>query len=270
MISMGKVWDRAMEVMAGRAAIIASIAFMLLFAPSVAQAAIDAVAGASPGLTFIGGLIGLVVALGALIGTLAITAVATDPAVDQRTALAIGGGRIGPMFGIGLVLMIALFVSAMPAILLLGTSGFDVDRARAGLSQDTLDLGRFGLAMLFFLMLAAMWFWIAARLVPLVGVVVNERRGLGALRRSFALSRGSALKLIGVLILYSIVLAVVLMATTSIVGLIVRLLVGPDAPGAVGFGTGVAAAAVTAVSSVVQAVFSGQFYVAARDVRDRA
>lgn len=270
MISVGTVWDRTVEVVAGRFAILAAIALLLLVAPPVAQAAVDAVAGTSPVARIVGTIVSLLVLLAAIVAALAITAVATDPAVDRRSALAIGGGRIGAMLGSMIVLGLVLLVSMLPGVFLLATSGFDVERARAGLSQDALDVGRAGLALLYFGGIAIVWFWLGARLVPLVAVVVNERRGLGALRRAFDLSRGSALKLIGVLILYVIVLVVVLLAATSVVGLIVRLVAGGEGAAAVAFATTLAAAAVTAVFSVLQSVFSGQFYIAARDRRDAA
>ncbi|WBH17183.1 hypothetical protein [Sphingomonas radiodurans] len=270
MISIGKVWDRTTEVIAGRFAILAAIALLLLFVPPVVQAAIDATAGTSPAMKFVSTVVGLFVFAMAILGALALTAVATDPAVDQQAALAIGGARIGPMLGIIIVMGLVFFAAVMPGILLIGTSGFDVSRAQAGLSQDALNVGRFGLATVYFLVLTVVGLWLAARLVPLMGVVVNERLRLGAIRRSFALSRGSTLKLIGVLILYSIVFLVVLIAAVSIVGLIARLIFGSDAAGAVAFVVALATAAVTAVFSVLQSVYSAQFYVAARDARGAA
>ena len=173
-------------------------------------------------------------------------------------------------FGEIIVLGIAAFIATLPGVFLLVFSGFDVERARAGLSQDNLDVAMFGLAMLYFLALCVACVWLGAKLVPLLGVVVNERRGLGALRRSFALTRGSTLKLIGVLILYSIVLLVVLLAATSIVGLVVRLLVGADGAAWVAFAIAAVTAIITAIFSIIQAVFSGQFYLAAREARDPA
>ncbi|MGJ3627198.1 hypothetical protein AB5I41_10140 [Sphingomonas sp. MMS24-JH45] len=102
--------------------------------------------------------------------------------------------------------------------------------------------------------------------MPLFGVVVNERRGLGALGRSFALTRGAALRLIGVLILYGIVLVVVMSAATMVVGVVARLLLGADAAATVAFIVAIVSALVTALGSVVQSVFYAQYYVAARDV----
>ena len=270
MISMGTVWDRTMAVITGRAAILASIAALLLVGPPIVQAAIEAVGGTSAAVKLAGGLVSILVFLSATLGALAITAVATDPAVDRSTALAIGGARIGPMLGVIIVLGIAAFIATLPGVLLLVFSGFDVERARAGLSQDNLDVAMFGLSMLYFLVLCVACVWLGAKLVPLLGVVVNERRGLGALRRSFALTRGSTLKLIGVLILYSIVLLVVLLAATSIVGLAVRLFVGADGAAWVAFAIAAVNAIITAIFSIIQAVFSGQFYLAAREARDHA
>ena len=268
MIRMGTVWDRTTAVIAGRLGILLSIALLLLFAPPVVQAAIDAVTGTSTTLGWIGAIVSVAVFLAALLGALAITAVATDPAVDRASALALGGARIGPMIGIVIVLAVAALVAMLPGGVLIAMAGFDVDRARLGLSQDGLDLGMFALACLHFVLLGIGCLWIGAKLVPLLGVIVNERLGWRAIGRSFALARGATLKLVGVLILYSIVLIVVLLAANAVVGLIVRLVVGPDGAAAVGFAVALVTAAVTAGFSVLQTVFSGQFYLAARQARD--
>jgi hypothetical protein len=270
MISMGMVWDRTTAVVAGRLGILVSIALLLLFVPPVVQAAIDAAAGSSQAMRWAGGIIAIIVFLAATWGALAITAVASDPAVDRGTALAIGGARMGPLLGIIIALAIAAVLAMLPGGVLIGIAGFDVDRARLGLSQDNLNLGMFAAGFLYFLVLALACLWVGARLVPLLGVVVNERRGLRAIGRSFALSRGSTLKLIGVLILYSIVFAVVLLASSAVIGLIVRLVVGPEAPAAVVLAVALVTAAVTAGFSVLQSVFSAQFYLAAREARDPA
>lgn len=270
MISMGTIWDRTTAVIAGRFGILAMIALLTLFVPPLVQAAVDMVSGTSSAMNMVGALVAILVALAATAGALALTAVATDPSVDQRRAFAIASARIGPMLGIIIVLIVAAFVAMLPGVILIGMAGFDIQRAQAGLSQDGLDVTRLGLGILYLVLLSIAVLWLGAKLVPLVGVVVNERRGLGAIRRSFALTRGSTLKLVGVLILYSIVFVVALMAATSIVGLIVRLAAGAEGAAAVTFAVALVTAAVTAVFSILQSVFSGQFYLAAREVRDAA
>lgn len=270
MISVGTVWDRTTEVIAGRFAILAAIALIFVFVPALVQSAVDAAGASFASLKTVGGLVALGVAMLGIIGSLAITAVATDPAVDRVEGVGIGGKRLWPMIGVLALIAVAGLLSVMPALYLFATSGFDMGRAALGQGQEGVDDTRFGLAMLYSFVIAIVWLWLGARLLPLVAVVVNERLGIGAIARAFSLTRGSTLKLIGVLILYSIVLIVAVLAATSIIGVIVRLIVGADNMGAVTFAAGAVGAAITAAFSVVQAVFSGQFYLAARSSRDPA
>ncbi len=109
--------------------------------------------------------------------------------------------------------------------------------------------------------------WLTARLVPLFPVIVNERLGVAALRRAFALSRGTAGRMIGVIILFGIVLLVVVMAVTLVVGSIAALLLGREAEGAIAFVVALASGAVTAAATVVQTVFYARFYAAALAAR---
>ncbi len=110
-------------------------------------------------------------------------------------------------------------------------------------------------------------FVIGARLILLNPVILNERRGLGAVMRSFRLTRGLTLKIVGVMILFAIVLLVPMMAIQAVVGLVARLILGADAQPAIGFLAGTAGAAVTSLFSVVAAAFTAQLYVAVADDR---
>lgn len=270
MIRIGTVWDRTTDVLAGRSGILAGIALLLVFLPSVVQAAVRTFGGANVAIALIAGIVGIAVAVLAVWASLSLTAVASDPAVDRDRALAIGRNRLPAGLAVLVVLMLIALVAVLPGIALLASSGFDFARARAGLPQLTADTGRAGGAMLYFLALSLAGIWFSARLVPLFAIVTNERRGLRALSRSFALTRGSTLKLIGVMILYAIVLFVVLLAATSIVGLIFRLALGPESTATVGFVVAVVGAAVTSMFSVLQSTFSAQFYIAAVAARDGA
>lgn len=270
MISMGQVWDRTTAVIAGRLGILTTIALLLLVLPPVVQVVIDLLTGGQAGLKWVGGVVSIAVVVAATIATLAITAVATDPSVDRRAALIAGVARIGPMIGILVIVGIVALLAMLPGAALIAAAGYDMQRAALGLSQDNLNPGMFALSLGYFLLLGIAALWLGARLVPLMAVVVNERRGLGAIKRSFDLSKGSALKLIGVLILYSILFGVVMLASGAVVGLVVRLIVGADGVAAVSIAVALVSAVVTAAFSVVQAVFSGQFYLAARAVRDPA
>jgi len=268
MISIGTVWDRTTDVLAGRAGILATIAVALFILPSVAQSALDALLPAQGSAQHLGGILSIVAGILTVWGTLAATAVASDPAVTRDRAFAIGAARLPAGIGAFAVVLLAAVLVALPGIALLASAGFDWARAQQNLDQPQLDVARAGWALLYFLAYLIVWLWISARLVPLLPIVVNERLGLGAFRRSLALTRGSALKLIGVILLYAIVLSVVVLAASSIVGLVFRLILGPDALATVAFVAGLAVAVITALFSVVQSVFSAQFYLAARDARD--
>lgn len=270
MIRIGTIWDRTTEVIAGRGGILAVIAIALLFAPNVAQAAVAALAADNSALKAIAGLLTLAVLVLAIWGSLALTAVASDPAVGRRDALEMGRARLGAGLGVTVILIVAVLLALVPGLALVVASGFDFAKAQATVAQTAIDAGTFGLAMLWFVVIGLVMLCVGARLTPLMPVVANERRGVGAFARAFALTRGSTLRLIGVLILYVIVFLVVLAAATAIFGLIARLLVGPESPAIVGFVTAIATAAASAVFGVIQNVFSAQFYLAARAIRDAA
>lgn len=268
MISIGTIWERTTDVLAGRAGILATIAFALLFLPGVIQPALAAGFGTAAGPSLLGSLLTIVVSVLTVWGTLSLTAVASDPGVTRDRALSIGAARLGSAFGVLLIVVVVAIVAAIPGILLLASANFDWARAQQGLDQSQFDVAKAGWALLYFLGYLLFWLWVSARLVPLLAIVVNERLGLGAIRRTFALTRGSTLKLIGVFLLYAIVLFVSVLAASSIFGLILRLILGSEAQATVTFLTGIPVAAVTALFSVVQSVFSAQFYLAARDRHD--
>src|SRR3546814_9103815 len=69
---------------------------------------------------------------------------------------------------------------------------------------------------LYSLALVIVVLWGMARLLPLNSVVVAERRGVGAIRRAFGLTRGLALRIVGVVILFFVVWGVSAMAATTV------------------------------------------------------
>lgn len=268
MISIGTIWDRTTDVLAGRAGILATVAVALLFLPAVVQPLLAGGLESGGGASILRSLLTIVVSVLTIWGTLALTAVASDPAVTRDRAFAVGLARLGAAFGALVMVVAVAIIAAVPGIALLATANFDWARAQQGLDQPQLDAARAGWALLYFVAYLLFWLWASARLVPLLPIVVNERLGLGAFRRSLALTRGATLKLVGVILLYAIVLSVAVLAASSIVGLVFRLILGSEALGTVAFLAGLAVAAITALFSVVQSVFGAQFYLAARNARD--
>ena len=103
---------------------------------------------------------------------------------------------------------------------------------------------------------------LVVRLVPLYAVVLHERRGVGAIARSWRLTRRHSWRLIGVVLLFLIVLLVASTAAQSVVGLIARLALGAEARGTVAFIAALAGQAVSTALTLAAIVFSAQLYLA--------
>lgn len=262
---MGLVWDRTMDVLRGRGGILTRLALLFLLIPGAVSAAVGSAVTPNTPLALVASLVSLVASIILVAGVLAITAVASDPDVDARRATQVAFARLLPALGAIVLIMVALFVVLIPITLLIMHAGATFNPATGRFDMTRASGGALNLAGAVGLLALILGLWFTAKIAPLFAVIVNERRGLGAFARSFRLTRGSTLRLIGVIILYGIVVIVAVMAATLVSGVIARLLLGPDASGGVAFVTGVASTAVTALLTVVQSVFYARFYVAARE-----
>lgn len=263
MVRIGTVWDRTTDVLAGRAGILAGLAALYLFLPDVVSAAISSFGGAGFGVAMLGLAVSVAVIVLMILGILAMTAVASDPAVGRAAAVRVAARRLGPAVGVVLVMVVVAMLAIVPLGAAVYAAGVSVDAVSGRMDMTRADMNTVGLAGLIALMLVILGLWASARFAPLLAVVVNERRGFGAFARSFALTRGAGLRLVGVVILYAIVLLVVMGAVTAVTGIVARLLLGGEADASVGFAVSLATAMVTAAATVVQTVFYTQFYVAA-------
>lgn len=266
MVRIGTVWDRTVEVLQGRSGILAAIAILYLFVPNVVSAAIGAFL--TPGIAgkLVIAIVNLAVVLLLIVGVLAITAVASDPAVDRAAADRAAWRHLGrALLVILAVVVVAAVAFGIPAVLI-AASGATMNEATGQVDMSAASPGMAALGGLAGLVALAFLLWLSARLVPLLAVIVNEGLGFAAVRRSLALTRGSAAKLIGVIILFGIVVMVVLMAATMVTGTVFGLLIGST--GTVAFLVALVGAVVTAGATVLQSVFYARFYVAAREARD--
>lgn len=263
MIRIGTVWDRTVEVLQGRGGILATIALLTLFLPAVASGAFRSFTDPRSAAMMAGVPIGIVLLLLLVFGLLAITAVASDPAVDRQAAFRIAGRRLLPAIGVLFVVGLIIGLFAVPAAIAFAVSGATMNTAGA-VNFEQAAVGRVLVFAILLLLSGLFALWIIAKLVPLLAVIIGEGMALRAIRRSFHLTRGATMKLIGFLILYLIVAGVLSIAATLVTGTVARIALGSEANGAVAFLVAVANAAVTAVTTVVQTVFYAQYYVAAR------
>lgn len=262
MVSMGQVWDRTTDVLRGRMGIILPIAALSIFLPAVANAALSSFAPApSPAAGLLGVVVALAVVAATIWGTLAIVAVATDPATTRADAGAQATARTLPAIGIFVALGIILSLAFLPVLVALLRAGVDFTRPN---SATNLGAATATFVTLYMLVLMVFGFWLSARLMLLNPVIVNERLGLRSVARSIELTRGLTWRLIGLLMLFAVVVLVPTFAVQRVVGVAVGLLTGQDGIAVATFAAAVAGAIVTTGFSVVAAVFQAQLYVAVR------
>lgn len=272
-VRIGSVWDSTQQVLAGRASMLvpfAAIGFVLptmlqvLLVPQTSMAQMSASASAT------GVLVGLIAIVLGIWAQLAIMALATHPATTSAGASRAGVRRLLPLLGVafamGLIIALVVFVP----LVVLGLSGFDFTRAVAAQGNPALmpplSSGAALFIGLYALTLVVLGFWLMARLMLTYAVVLNERRGLGAIRRSIALTRGMTWRLIGITILFSIVFFVAAAAVQGVAGLIFRLILGADRITWVLALTGLVGSIVTAGFMTMAYVFIARLYVATAGV----
>ncbi|WP_440979259.1 hypothetical protein ACQHGV_02160 [Sphingomonas pseudosanguinis] len=272
-VRIGSVWDSTQQVLAGRASMLvpfAAIGFVLpamlqvLLVPQTSMAQMSASASAT------GVLVGLIAIVLGIWAQLAIMALATHPATTSADASRAGVRRLLPLLGVafamGLIIALVVFVP----LVVLGLSGFDFTRAVAAQGNPALmpplPSGAALFIGLYALTLVVLGFWLMARLMLTYAVVLNERRGLGAICRSIALTRGMTWRLIGITILFSIVFFVAAAAVQGVAGLIFRLILGADRITWVLALTGLVGSIVTAGFMTMAYVFIARLYVATAGV----
>ncbi len=267
-VKMGTVWDRTIEVLNGRTGMIARIAVLGMLVPTVVR---DGFVAFSSRANPVSMLVGAILAIGALVAMiwaqLSIVAIATDPAVDAASARRQGSARVLPAFGITVLLTIVAVLLAVPPIVVLVQSGFDFAAAANGASAQMTppSVGAASFTALYGLAYLLVLIWVGARLVLLNPVILNERLGVGAIRRSIQLTKGMTWRIIGVLVLFCIVLLVATGAAQSVTGIVFRLVLGADSIAMAAFLAGVAGSIVTTAFTAIAAVFTAQLYVATRE-----
>lgn len=264
MAKIGTIWDRAVDFVRDHAGRAMPVLLATQFAAPAINGSMNGLrAEATGGTAAVLGLVSIVAVLVSLWGALYLIAFAAQPDGQEQhgVAVSLAKRRFLPMIGVSIVLMAILAVLAIPGVVLAVASGFDFTSVMNGVPPQPAELAKLGVAVLYFLALALVVLWVSARLLPINAVVLLERRGVGAIRRAFELTRGMTWKLIGVLILYAIVAGIAVSAAQFVVGGIVGLLTastGGLSPTIIA--ASFAVAAVSAALALYQSAFVGKLY----------
>ena len=241
MVRMGNVWDRTMEVLSGRGAMLAGIAVLTLFVPAVISAGFTAYAtpappaAPAPAINALGVLLTLAVSIVAVWGQLFVIAASSDAATGTAAARAQANGRLLPAILLALALAAILTVALLPAVVLLALAGFDFAALSQGATPAAIAPGMALLASGYAAIVLIVLLFAGARMLPLYAVVLHERLGLGAIARCWRLTRRHSWRLVGVLLLFLVVLMIATSAAQSVGGLIARIILGGDARATVAF-----------------------------------
>ncbi|KQM26969.1 MULTISPECIES: hypothetical protein [unclassified Sphingomonas] len=264
MAKIGTIWDRAVDFVRDHLGEAMPVLLATQFVVPAINGSLSGLrAGAGGGVTAALGILSVAAALVSLWGALYLIAFAAQPNGQEqhRVALSLAKTRFLPMIGISIVMIVAMTVLAVPGIVLAVASGFDFTSLMRGVAPQPTEFAKLGGAVLYFVALGLFILWISARLLPVNAVVAHERRGVGALRRAFELTRGMTIKLIGVLLLYAIVAGIAVSAAQFAIGGVIGLLTsGTGALLPAIIAGAFAVAAVSTVLALYQSAFVGKLY----------
>jgi hypothetical protein len=258
---MSNIWDRAMDVVRGRAGVLASIAALALFLPGVVRDAVPVLATpGSTGFLALGGILAIVAMLVAIWGQLALIAVATGPATTRSQAFAQATARFPAALAVTIVAVLVAVALFVPPVVAVGLSGLDLSAMSMTGALPDLGGGTVAFVLAYLVVLLGASIFVLARLVLTSAVVLNERVGLRAFRRSWQLTRGLTWRIVGVILLYVIVVLIAVSAAQFITGAVFGLLL--DSIATVAFLAAAVAGVVTTIFSVISTAFTAQLYVA--------
>ena len=270
MVSMGNVWDRTTDFLGDHLSTIVPVALLAIILPSALSTLIEPVARSGASAAVMVNLAALILGIVGIWGQLFVVALALQPGAGRSAAMRVAGARLLPLIGIIVILMLAVFALMLPVPIALIATGFDMRAAMIN-PQPSVSLAAGWFITVYLIVLIPLMIFVTARLLLLTSVIVAERRGIGAIRRSFALTRGMVWKIIGVTILYGIVVLVAMMAARTVFGSVLRIVLGGEGlitPATVL--TAVVLAIVQAIFVVLASAFCAKLYLAVRDAREPA
>jgi membrane-anchored glycerophosphoryl diester phosphodiesterase (GDPDase) len=124
-----------------------------------------------------------------------------------------------------ILLVVVMLALAIPVGIMLAVGGLDLATLQGSAMPDIPPSVAIWV-FLYFLVVLVLAFWVMARLAVVIPAVVGDRLAIGAIARSWRLTRGVALKIVGVLILYAIVSIVANLAATTAFGAVMYLVAG--------------------------------------------
>ncbi|GAA3890927.1 hypothetical protein GCM10022276_07530 [Sphingomonas limnosediminicola] len=224
-LSISKAWDDSKEILARDGRLFVSVALCLVALPTVITGLISPRGMADPEGPMWVSVVGLIASLVALAGQLALIRLALAPSVTVAEAIGHGARRTLIYLVAAILVVIALFLIAIPFVFVLAAIGVPVTKTSATTIESSPGLGV--AAILYF----AVFCYIGVRMVMSAPVATAEPVGpIATLRRSWDLTAGHWWKLFGFLALFFIGAMFLLYAVGLAIGAVVSLSLGPVQP----------------------------------------
>jgi len=270
--TMSTVWDRTTEFVGDNLAPLTPIVLLGMFVPIALIGNLVPLVGAI-GLTgsSVAGILVVILSLASNWGAVAVAALAIDPVAGRSAAIATANRRFLPVVAINVIALIAVFALFLPAMIGFAMSGIPMGQMTGQTtmvqpSLETVSAPIVLFATLYLLVLLPVLLWIVARLSVITPTLINEHRGLGVFARAFRLTRGNALKIMGVILLYLIVSQIAGLAARIVAGAVFGILIGGVGPMSLSaILTASVVAIVSTLFSVLAVAFLAKLYLALRE-----
>jgi hypothetical protein len=241
-LSISRAWEETQDVLARDGRLLASVALALVLLPEVVANVLvppATLSGEQPPSWV--PILSILVAVAGLIGQIAVVRLALGPATSVGQAISHGVRRFFP--GLGAVILFGFPLAFFLGLLFAAISG---PAALEALRSGTADPAA-GRTLLLLLILGLL---ISVRFQLVMPVTTAESGGpIHILRRSWSLTRGHYLRLLGFLVAIIITAIIVLLATQILGGILARGVFGDVKP------LSVSALVLALITGIVQTAF---------------
>ncbi|WP_308516342.1 hypothetical protein [Sphingomonas flavescens] len=246
-LSISAAWDESKAIFARDGQLLMAVALALVALPSAINGLLNPGGVSASETPWWIDLIAVIASLVALGGQLALIRLALGPSITVGGAIAHGMRRLPIYFLAVLMLVIALFLAAVPLAFLLSALGVPINQRPVPMSPA---LSFVSIAVLIAIIA------IGVRLIMSSSVASAEDVGpIQIIKRSWALTSGNFWPLLGFLLMFLVATIILLTAIGSATNVVVRLTLGPAQP------LSAAALVVALVSALVSAAVTTVFAV---------
>jgi len=218
-LSISAAWEETKAILAHDGSLLMTVALALIALPTAISNLVNPGGMNNPSAPWWVDLVSFVCSVIALAGQLSLIRLAICPSITVGAAITHGLRRMPIYFVSLLMLVAALFVIAVPCVLLLGAMGVPLSAKPIPVTTPVVVVS---------LLFVAVVLFFGVRLLMSSAVASAEDTGpVAIITRSWRLTAGNWWPLFGFLIVFLVGVIVLLIAVGSAIGAVVVLLMGP-------------------------------------------